>query len=114
MAIMKKYCPQCSKPMEYSVQPPNFCPHCGHKFSSFGFDQKPPKAPQKTYHSCSCQGGHMNFRGFSSLQEPFFGSRVAFAKTCVAHLDYRTYFDDTQQIGEKSMKLFAKFAFQRR
>ena len=48
MAIMKKYCPQCSKPMEYSVQPPNFCPHCGHKFSSFGFDQKPPKAPEKT------------------------------------------------------------------
>ena len=48
MATMKKYCPECSKPAEYSVEPPNFCPSCGHKFSSFGFDQKPPKAPPKT------------------------------------------------------------------
>ena len=42
---MKKYCTACSKPMEYGVSPPNFCPNCGHKFSVFGHQDAKPTKP---------------------------------------------------------------------
>lgn len=42
---MKKYCTDCSKPMEYGVSPPNFCPNCGHKFSVFGHQETEPTKP---------------------------------------------------------------------